>query len=77
MTQIGKWPKKTITVFERGDGASRDAIWPAVRDVGLAARLYCVLRPLTKMTQIGKWAKNAMKFLKEGLGLLRCNWAGC
>ena len=39
---------------------------PAVRDVGLAAGIYCVLGPLTKMTQIGKWPKNAVKVSQRG-----------
>ena len=41
---------------------------PAVRDVGVPARFYCVLGPLTKMTQIGKWPKNAIKTSQRGGG---------
>ena len=41
---------------------------PAVRDVGVAAWIYCVLGPLTKMTQIGKWPKNAIKVSQRGGG---------
>ena len=68
MTQIGKWPKNAIKVSQRGGGrASRDAIGPAVRDVGVEAGFYCVLGPLTEMTQIGKWSKNAVKCPKGGV----------
>ena len=68
MTQIGKWPKNAIKVSQRGGGAYLDAIGPAVRDVGVAAGIYCVLGPLTKMTQIGKWPKNAIKVSQRGGG---------
>ena len=77
MNQICKWPKNAIKVFPTGGGASRDAIGPANRDVGVPARFYCVLGPLTKMTQIGKCPEKARKdSQRAGWGLLRCNWAG-
>ena len=66
MTQIGKWPKNAIKVSQRGGGASCDAIGPAVRDVGVSARFYCVLGPLTKMTQFGKWPKHAIPLSQRG-----------
>ena len=66
-TQIGKWPKNAIKVFQRGGKASWDAIGPADRDVGVRARFYCVLGPLTKMTPIGKWPKNATNVFQRGV----------
>ena len=68
MTQICKWPKNAIKVFPTGGGASRDAIGPASRNVGVPARFYCVLGSLTKITQIGKWPKNAGKDSQRGGG---------
>ena len=68
MTQISKWPKSAIKVSQRGGGASCDAIGRTVRDVGVPARFYCVLGPLTKMTQIGKWPKNATEVSQRGGG---------
>ena len=41
---------------------------PAVRDVGLAAGIYCDLGPLTKITQIGNWPKNAVRVSQRGGG---------
>ena len=68
MTQTGKWPKNEIKVFPSGDEASRHAIGPANRGVGVAAGFYCVLGLLTKMTQIGKWPKSAIKVFQRGGG---------
>ena len=68
MTQIGKWPKNAIKLSQRGGGASSDAMGPTVRNVGVRARFYCVLGPLTKMTQIGKCPKNAIKVSQRGGG---------